>query len=307
MILHDTVIYIRRVWIESWPRADDIRIESNAVFEAATHSLSKIILYHINKNSNSSSNNNNNNERINYNNRQNPVRSKMNLHLDLFLLVLLTALDSVKSNPTIPPIFDIVTGLTGLIGIGRKLEGFHRLLKHTHCNGFDYEVDLLIDAHLVIALVPTTEADEAGCKPFLIHANSIDNKMHKQVIEVDTKKVLYEGLIHSEEHLLPLGHYSFDEVVGSFNKAAVDAYDHDDTFDIVENNCGDFLAHFLEHLGHETNENEMEVITTGLIYANPDLANMMRERVVGTLVDELSDHDLVFSVVKHKMGKMLKE
>eukprot|EP00548_Thalassiothrix_antarctica_P020494 CAMPEP_0194195000 /NCGR_PEP_ID=MMETSP0154-20130528/75888_1 /TAXON_ID=1049557 /ORGANISM="Thalassiothrix antarctica, Strain L6-D1" /LENGTH=254 /DNA_ID=CAMNT_0038919481 /DNA_START=323 /DNA_END=1087 /DNA_ORIENTATION=- len=245
------------------------------------------------------------------------------------LLVLFAAIDSVNSAIALPHI------ISGVIGAGRKLEGFHRSLKHAHCNSFDYEVDLLIDAHLVIALVPTNEADEAGCKPFLIHANSIDNKMHKQVIEVDTKEVLYEGLIDSEEHLLPLGHYLFDEVVHSFNKAAVDAYDHDDTFDIVENNCGDFLhsfnkaavdaydhddtfdivenncgdflAHFLEHLGHETNENEMEVITSGLLYANPDLANMMREKVVGTLVDELSDHNLVFSVVKQKMGKMLKE
>jgi len=217
------------------------------------------------------------------------------------LLVLFAAIDSVNSAVTMPHIVQMI------LGEGRKLEGFHRSPKHAHCSSFDYEVELLIDAHLVIALVPTNEADEAGCKPFLIHANSIDNKMHKQVIEVDTKEVLYEGLIGSEEHLLPLGHYSFDEVVHSFNKAAVDAYDHDDTFDIVENNCGDFLAHFLEHLGHETNENEMEVITSGLIYANPDLANMMREKVVGTLADELSDHNLVFSVVKQKMKKMLKE
>jgi len=221
------------------------------------------------------------------------------------LLVLFAALDSVNSAVAALP--GAISGVSGLFGLGRKLEGFHRLLGHAHCNGFDYEVTLLIDAHLAMALVPTTEADEAGCKPFLIHAHSIDSKMHKQVIEVDTKEALYEGLIDSEEHLLPLGHYSFDEVVHSFNKAAVDAYDHDDTFNIVENNCGDFLAHFLEHLGHETNENEMEVITSGLIYANPDLANMMRKKVVGTLVDELSDHALVFSVVKHKMANMLKE
>jgi len=223
------------------------------------------------------------------------------------LLVLFAALDSVNSAVAMPHIVShIISELWPNLKI-RKLEGFNRLLKHAHCKGFDYEVNLLLDTHLVMAVVPTTEADEAGCKPFLIHANSIDNKMHKQVIEVDTKEVLYEVLINSEEHLLPLGHYSFDEVVHSFNKAAVNAYDHDDAFDIVENNCGDFLAHFLEHLGHETNDNEMEVITSGLIYANPDLANMMREKVVGTLVDELSDHALVFSVVKHKMTNMLKE
>ena len=94
-------------------------------------------------------------------------------------------------------------------------------------------------------------------------------------------------------------------MIESFDKAAIDTYDHDDTFDIVENNCGDFLAHFLEHLGHETSEQEMMVITDSLIYANPDLADTMREKVRGTVAEDLSDHELVLSVVKNKMKHML--
>jgi hypothetical protein len=196
-------------------------------------------------------------------------------------------------------------------GFHRLLEGGfedRRLLQSAGCDELDYHVDLLIDSHLIMVLVPPSNqtSGEAECKPYIIHANATDNIMEKQVIEVNSTETLYESMLNAGEQILPLGQYSLIEMVGAFDKAAVDAADHD-TFDIVENNCGDFLAHFLEHLGHETNEFEMEAITSGLILANPELPNMMREKVVGTLAEDLSDHDLVFSVVKNKMKSMLRE
>jgi len=229
-------------------------------------------------------------------------------------VVLFSVLDTGFGAAFVPVIIPVVIALGGavvcnLVGCYgyRKLEGFDRSLHPVDCDVLDYDVDLIIDGHLVMALVPTTDASEAGCKPYMMHANVTDDKMRKEIVEVHSREILYEGLIDAGEQLLPLGKYPLIELVDSFEKAAVDAYGHDDTFDIVENNCGDFLAHFLQHLGHETSQQEMMLITTGLIYANPDLPSMMREKVVGTLAEDLADHDLVFSVVKNKMKSMLHE
>lgn len=246
---------------------------------------------------------------------------KLSTSLFLTIVVLLAVLDSghglaallfvsisLNVMSTIVCTFYPETGGCGGWRVNRLLEGFdRRLLQSAGCDEIDYHVDLLIDSHLIMALFPTNQTSgEAECKPYIIHANVTDNMMEKQVFEVDSTETLYESIVNAGEQILPLGQYSLIEMVGAFDKAAVDAADHD-TFDIVENNCGDFLAHFLEHLGHETNELEMEVITSGLILANPELPNMMREKVVGTLAEDLSDHDLVFSVVKNKMKSMLRE
>lgn len=235
----------------------------------------------------------------------------------LTLAVLFASLETGFSGPFVPVFIPVLITLGGAVACNllgcykpngwRKLEGFDRSLQPVDCDSLDYEVDLILDAHLVMALVPTIEADEAGCKPYLMHANVTDDKMQKEIIEVESKATLFDSLFDAEEQILPLGKYSLNELVDSFENAAVDAYDHDETFDIVENNCGDFLAHFLEHLGHETSEQEMMVIATGLIYTNPDLPTMMREKVIGTLAEDLSDQDLVFSVVKNKMRSMLHE
>jgi hypothetical protein len=231
----------------------------------------------------------------------------------LAIAVLLAVLDSGHCGFLVPvfiPVFitlagAVTCGLIGCHGYRHLKEGFFdRSLQSVECDELDYNVDLLIDSHLAMALIPTNH--EAECKPFIIHANVTDDIMEKQVIEVNSTETLYEGIVNAGEQILALGQYSLIEMVGAFDKAAVDAAGKD-SFDIVENNCGDFLAHFLEHLGHETNEFEMEVITSGLMLANPELPNMMREKVVGTPAEDFSDHDLVFSVVKNKMKSMLRE
>ena len=121
----------------------------------------------------------------------------------LFTITILFAnLDSGLCGAFIPVIIPVIISLGGAVICNvlgcygyRKLEGFNRSLRSAECDILDYEVDLIIDKHLVMGLMPSTEANEAGCFPYLIHANVTDDKMYKEVIEVESKAILYESLI----------------------------------------------------------------------------------------------------------------
>ena len=121
----------------------------------------------------------------------------------LFTITLLSAnLYTGLCGPFVPVFIPVVITLTGAVICNvlgcygyRKLEGFNRSLRSAECDNLDYEVDLIIDKHLVMGLMPSIEANEAGCFPYLIPTNVTDDKMYKEVIEVESKAILYESLI----------------------------------------------------------------------------------------------------------------
>ena len=244
---------------------------------------------------------------------------KISSKIPLSLTVLSLILETGHCGPILPVLIPSLITLGGVVTCNilgcyspngmRKLQSLYHQRMSSDCDDFEYDVDLLIDSHLVMALVPSKEAEDAGCKSFLMHAkyNNKTNSMDKEVVEVESSEIIFQGILEAREHFLPLDNYPFKELSDAFDKATVNADGHDDSFDIVQNNCGDFLAHFLHLLGHKTDEEEMMAITSGLILANPDLPKSMREKVVGTLAENLSDQDLVFSVVKNKMHPMLVE
>lgn len=244
---------------------------------------------------------------------------KISSKITLCAAVVMLIFETGYAGPSKPAVIPVIIDLGGEIICNfmccyspkgmRKLEDFDRRLIASKCDDLEYDVLLLIDSHLVMALVPSKEAEHSGCKPFLFHAKFDEETktMNKEVIEVDSTDIVFEGVLETGEHFLSLDKFPLNELTYAFDEAAINAEGHDDSFDIVENNCGDFLAHFLQIIGHKTSDDEMMAITSGLILANPELPNSMREKVVGTSAEALSDRHLVFSVVKNKMSAMLVE
>ena len=200
----------------------------------------------------------------------------------------------------------VTCNLLGCYGY-RKLRGFNNELASEECRQIDYNIDLIVDGHLVMALLPSTDATAAGCKSYLMHSNFIKETdiMEKELIEFDEPKAIFDTLSGTHDSLIPFGSYPLEEIIQSFTYSSVNAIGHDDDkYNIVWNNCGDFLATFLQNLGHRTSKAEMMAIASNLVLASPELVDKVRAEVKGTTVEHLSDLELMSMVVEMRMSSM---
>ena len=106
------------------------------------------------------------------------------------------------------------------------------------CGDFDFNVELHVDSHLFILVTPNQEGLEAGCTNLAFHA----------LPDAD-----YEGLM--EKHVMPYDQWKesetihlaaqkkFSDIAMAYDQADVNA-DGMGAYDMVLNNCGDFVKNF---------------------------------------------------------------
>ena len=139
------------------------------------------------------------------------------------------------------------------------------------CNGFDYELSLLVDSHLYLIAHPSDEGVAAGCKPLAFHSTTskrvdindadadvaVDATHEKQILQIDAREndgedeengvyAIVEAF--AKDNGISLGKHSFVDIAQAYDKAEANAPGMK-THDIVKNNCGDFVKSFGSELG----------------------------------------------------------
>ena len=237
----------------------------------------------------------------------------------LFFAHLVNFFEVGHAGPAIPviigsliPIGGAVTcNLIGCYGY-RKLQHFDASSSLNACKNHDYHINLVVDGHLKMLLLPESinGTTAPGCQSYIVHAkyNSETDLMEKEVLEFDSdsSSSIFDALSTTRNTLVPFGSYPLKKAARAFRKADVNSNGLDnEKYDIITNNCGDFLASFLKNIGHKTSTAEMTAIASNLILASPEVVTKMRVAVTGTRAEHLSDLDLVLMVVQREMASMI--
>ena len=123
------------------------------------------------------------------------------------------------------------------------------------CGEFDYDALLFVDDHLHGVISPKEEAVEAGC-PFLVVHSRFEGPSHGPA----RKEILFFEDKESGETLFANGGLSQGSVqMGTFTlEQLARAYDEvdaseDESYDIVKNNCGNFMVNLASKLDIKVN------------------------------------------------------
>ena len=107
----------------------------------------------------------------------------------------------------------------------------------TTCGGREFEVGFLIDGHLAIIATPQTSVDE--CNPIILHS-VIEGKKIELVDDKDLP-------IPDDKYvLLDTKTYPLEAILDAYGKAHAPK---NGEYDLLTNNCGDFLVDMGSHLG----------------------------------------------------------
>ena len=117
------------------------------------------------------------------------------------------------------------------------------------CSTFDYDVYVHVNSHIAAVAMPNLKAEEAGCPPLAIHAhpdpNSTTMAMKKEVVALPW----YSGTQTTRQFLdenafsIAIG-VPFVEIAAAFDNVILTPQ-----FDLLSNNCGDFMKSFCSNLG----------------------------------------------------------
>jgi hypothetical protein len=186
----------------------------------------------------------------------------------------------------------------------------------TKCGNFEYSVDLVVaNEHLYFWIAPsssTSPQDELAneaCKSELMMTadTSAAGTFVKRMNVLDgAVAALYEDEVFANGvEKIPFGQYSLDEIVTAYYDASVDAPGHEgEEYHYAENNCGDLLASFLDHLGYVTTPEQTQAVASQLLATAPGYLSKLRDTVAGTDKEGWTDEELLTWVVELRTAKM---
>jgi hypothetical protein len=163
------------------------------------------------------------------------------------------------------------------------------------CGDFDYDLSLHIDAHLVLIAEPEEEAVAAGCGALAFHAIPSGNLGNvKEVFMLDVAaeaKITAEGIIKVHTH-------EFNLIAQAYDEADANAVGMN-TYDIVDNNCGEFVKNFASILGlHSTPEDTKFIARRLLEHFEPEHVAKIRNHSNLGQDEDVFDMELVERLVE---------
>jgi len=164
------------------------------------------------------------------------------------------------------------------------------------CGQVEYDVSLYVDNHMYVVATPR----DAKCPVLASHAVFGDESTSKQMLVWNTKEQ-----VAVFDTALPVGTYALNDYVGAYKTANPG----NGVYEIVENNCGDFVANMGVALGVKPTEEMSTYIVDNLIgNSRNNFVSSIRESGNYNNIDgrklretKLSDKEVVQALVQSRM------
>jgi hypothetical protein len=195
-------------------------------------------------------------------------------------------------------------------GIKRGFD--HRHLEGT-CKQEMYDVDLVVAGDVMIFLEPTTDAAASGCSAYLLYTTpDSSSQLVKEVIQFkDGIPEQHDVLTKLHGSIITMGSKTLQKAISAYHDASVSPTGHEgESFDLLTNNIGDFVANFFHLLDHVSSHGETVMIAAALTMSNPDIATALRASPSSnniTFAANMTDEELVQWSVEQRTGSMYEE
>jgi hypothetical protein len=173
-----------------------------------------------------------------------------------------------------------------------------------------FDVYLVVLEHLRFLLEPSVEAKAAGCTPITMHAVYMESGPPKKVVELlpseDITGLDIYGFTEQHGSMVSFGSHTFGTMRTAFNTAAAGAVGQAGrNYNIISNNCGDFLANVLERIGHISSPSEAKLIAELFLFADTDgFVGEVHASLMGTNMESWSDKEVMEWLVEQRLSKM---
>ena len=140
-------------------------------------------------------------------------------------------------------------------------ESYYRDYLLERCGSFGYEASVYVDGHLYAVAVPGEEALAAACPLIAAHAlfRERDTPATKQLLIWDDYPNYNDSVVSGA---LSLGTSKLSELLGAYTETDPDTARG---YDVLSNNCGNFVVDLASHLGLEIDARVKSFVVRRLI------------------------------------------